>query len=116
MILTTLNFAGEVVNDAAAYVNKFTPRILTAHHNVTALGYKTSNKSLEPPRSTAHAYQGSQLGTSLLSSLRLADHIHHQDCLLATMNIDPLSNFTTSSASLVVYAIDRRTGGGDQRD
>jgi hypothetical protein len=101
MILTTLNFAGKVVNDAAAYVNKFTPRILTARHNVTALGYK----SLEPPRST-----------SLLSSLRLADHIHHQDCLHATMNIDPLSNFTTSSASLVVYAIDRRTGGGDQRD
>jgi hypothetical protein len=41
MILTTWNmmeakFVGEVVNDAAA--NKFNPRIITARHNVTALG------------------------------------------------------------------------------
>jgi hypothetical protein len=79
------NFAGEVVNNATANANKFTPRILTVHHRVTALGYN----SLEPPRRTAHAYQGSKLGTSLLSSLRLADNIHHQDRLLVTMNIDP---------------------------
>ncbi len=92
---TEANFAsaGEVVNDATAKVNKFNPKILTAHHNVTALGYKC----LEPPRSTSHAYQGSQLGISPLSSLRLADNIHRPDRLLVTMNIDPLPIFTTSS-------------------
>jgi hypothetical protein len=87
------NFAGEVVNDATAKVNKVSSRLLTAHHNVTALGYKR----LEPPRSTSHAHQESQLGTFLLSSSCLANNIHRPDRLLVTMNIDPLPIFTTSS-------------------
>ena len=78
------NFAGEVVNDAAANVNKLNPRIWTAHHNITALGYMC----LKSPRSTTHPYQGSKLGTSLISSLCLADSVQHQDRLLVTMNID----------------------------
>jgi hypothetical protein len=66
------NFAGKVLNYATAKVNKFDPRIPTAHHNVTALGYKC----LEPPRSTSHASKEASWVSPRSHPLRLADNIH----------------------------------------
>ena len=88
-------------SQAMKYCSNLTSDRTTKINNATELGYKC----MRSPKNPQHKCQGSELGTSQLTSLRLTVSIPQPDRLYDTMIIDPLYRYSTHDNSLITQAM-----------